>query len=35
MSGDALVDAELLRAEVRQKYKEVAVDPGGDFHFHT
>jgi arsenite methyltransferase len=35
MSNDALVDAELLRAEVRQKYKEVAVDPGGEFHFHT
>ena len=29
------VDAELLRAEVRQKYKEVAVDPHGEFHFHT
>jgi len=29
------VDAELLRAEVRQKYKEVAVDPHGTFHFHT
>ena len=30
-----MVDAELLRAEVRQKYKEVAVDPAGDYHFHT
>ncbi len=30
-----MVDAELLRAEVRQKYKEVAADPGGTFHFHT
>jgi SAM-dependent methyltransferase len=29
------VDVELLRAEVRQKYKEVAVDPNGEFHFHT
>ena len=35
MADDALVDAELLRAEVRQKYKEVAVDPDGEFHFHT
>ncbi len=30
-----MVDAELLRSEVRQKYKEVAVDPHGTFHFHT
>ncbi|MDH3682848.1 MAG: methyltransferase domain-containing protein [Acidimicrobiia bacterium] len=35
MSDEVLVDAELLRAEVRQKYKEVAVDPHGEFHFHT
>jgi arsenite methyltransferase len=35
MTDDVLVDAELLRAEVRQKYKEVAVDPHGEFHFHT
>ena len=35
MSDDLLVDAELLRSEVRQKYKEVAVDPHGEFHFHT
>lgn len=35
MSDDLMVDAELLRAEVRQKYKEVAVDPHGEFHFHT
>ena len=35
MSDESMVDAELLRAEVRQKYKEVAVDPDGDFHFHT
>jgi len=33
--SEPMVDAELLRAEVRQKYKEVAVDPGGEFHFHT
>lgn len=30
-----LVDPELLRAEVREKYREVAVNPGGVFHFHT
>lgn len=35
MTDELMVDAELLRAEVRQKYKEVAVDPHGDFHFHT
>lgn len=35
MSEEAMVDPELLRAEVRQKYKEVAVDPHGTFHFHT
>lgn len=35
MTVEPLVDAELLRAEVRQKYKEVAVDPRGEFHFHT
>ncbi len=29
------VDPELLRAEVREKYREVAVNPGGEFHFHT
>ncbi len=35
MSDELFVDAELLRSEVRQKYKEVAVDPHGTFHFHT
>ncbi len=35
MSDELMVDAELLRAEVRQKYKEVAVDPYGTYHFHT
>jgi len=34
-SDELFVDAELLRSEVRQKYKEVAVDPHGTFHFHT
>ena len=35
MSDETMVDAELLRSEVKQKYKEVAVDPGASFHFHT
>jgi arsenite methyltransferase len=35
VTDDLGVNAELLRAEVRQKYKEVATDPGGQFHFHT
>jgi arsenite methyltransferase len=35
MTDELMVDAEILRSEVRQKYKEVAVDPHGDFHFHT
>jgi SAM-dependent methyltransferase len=30
-----LVDAAALRAEVRRKYREVALDPGAEFHFHT
>jgi arsenite methyltransferase len=35
MSVDAVVDAEALREEVKQKYREVAIDPHGSFHFHT
>ena len=35
-SSDHLtVDPEALRAEVREKYGEVATNPGGAFHFHT
>src|SRR2546428_6188689 len=30
-----LVDLEELRKEVREKYREVAEDPAGDYHFHT
>ena len=30
-----LPDADTLRAQVREKYREVALQPGGDFHFHT
>ncbi len=29
------VDPEALRAEVRDKYRDVATNPQGDFHFHT
>jgi SAM-dependent methyltransferase len=35
MPQDLLVDPEALRAEVRDKYREVAVAPAGTFHFHT
>ena len=29
------VDVATLRAEVQAKYREVAQDPTGDYHFHT
>lgn len=29
------IDADALRDQVRRKYREVALEPGGDFHFHT
>jgi len=35
MTTDTLVDAVALREEVKLKYKEVAIDPSGTFHFHT
>ena len=35
MSGNVAVDAEALREEVRKKYREVATNPHGTFHFHT
>jgi SAM-dependent methyltransferase len=35
MSQDVIVDAEALRAEVRDKYRDVATHPDGEFHFHT
>src|SRR5437899_34171 len=35
MAEDLLVDPDALRAQVRGKYREVAVDPGASFHFHT
>ena len=35
MSQNISVDPKALRAEVRNKYKEVATNPHGTFHFHT
>jgi hypothetical protein len=35
MSENAAVDADALRAEVRSKYREAAIDPHGTYHFHT
>jgi SAM-dependent methyltransferase len=32
---DIGLDAEALRREVSNKYREVATDPAGSFHFHT
>lgn len=32
---DTPVDGDVLREEVKQKYREVATDPNGTFHFHT
>jgi SAM-dependent methyltransferase len=34
-SGETPVDAVRLREEVKEKYREVAVEPDGDYHFHT
>lgn len=35
MTEDLLVDPEVLREQVRDKYREVADDPHAAFHFHT
>jgi SAM-dependent methyltransferase len=35
MAEDLLVDSNALREQVREKYREVAVDPHRSFHFHT
>jgi arsenite methyltransferase len=32
---DTAVDSAALRAEVRDKYRQVATDPDGSYHFHT
>ena len=34
-TDEITIDAEELRAEVRDKYKDVALDPTQGFHFHT
>jgi len=33
--ADVAVDAGRLREEVKSKYREVAIDPDGEYHFHT
>jgi SAM-dependent methyltransferase len=35
MDDELLVDPDALREQVRGTYREVAVDPGGSYHFHT
>ena len=35
MIEDLLVDSNALRHQVREKYRQVAVEPHGAFHFHT
>jgi len=35
MAEDMLVDADALRDQVKEKYREVATDPHRSFHFHT
>jgi arsenite methyltransferase len=35
MAQDLPVDPEALREQVRGKYRDVALDPGASFHFHT
>jgi SAM-dependent methyltransferase len=35
MADDLLVDPDALRGQVRDKYREVAVDPHRTFHFHV
>jgi arsenite methyltransferase len=35
MTDDLLVDPETLRQQVRDKYRDVALDPHAEHHFHT
>lgn len=35
MSSEPLVDPQALREQVKSKYREVACNPHGEFHFHT
>ena len=34
-TSEFVVDAAALREEVKSKYREVATDPHGTYHFHT
>jgi SAM-dependent methyltransferase len=35
IADEVIVDAEALRDQVREKYREVALEPEREFHFHT
>src|SRR5512143_752841 len=35
MSDQLIVDVDTLRTQVQEKYREVALDPHGEHHFHT
>ena len=35
MAVDTAVDAGALREVVRKKYREVTINPHGEYHFHT
>src|SRR5258706_6463794 len=35
MTDELLVDVDTLRTQVRDKYRDVALDPHGAHHFHT
>lgn len=35
LAADVAVDPALLREQVKDKYREVATNPNGSFHFHT
>lgn len=35
MTNHIIIDPEVLRADVRDKYRDVATNPQGTFHFHT
>ena len=35
MSKELAVDPVVLREEVKSKYRDVAINPSGEYHFHT
>jgi arsenite methyltransferase len=35
MTADTKINAAALREEVKKKYREVAIEPHGEYHFHT